>query len=41
MWKEIKERWKSIFLQQIRNLNDSLPRRMEALENARDSLTKY
>jgi len=40
MWKEIKKCWKSISLQQIRNLYDSLPRRMEALERARGANTK-
>jgi len=41
MWKEIKKYWKNISLQEIRNLYDSLSRRMEALENARGSHTKY
>ena len=41
LWKELNRLWKKISVQQIQNLYDSLPRRMEALKDAEGYYTKY
>ena len=41
LWSEVKKNWKSVTLERIRNLYNSLPRRMEALERAYERVTKY
>ena len=41
LWKDLTKIWRSITLEEIRNLYESLPRRIEALYNSHGEHTKY
>ena len=41
LWKAVKKEWQNVSKSFIKNLYESLPRRIEALKNAKGSHTKY